>query len=120
MHNRRNYRLSCSHGDRKETGVAHSGGARAMRRSCDVATTRVRRDDVQGRRLVVVAVWVKVRRCVNIGSTVARGGDVFVTRFSRRSSTRSKATLSHESAVAVVVLLQKGTEKKNFNTYIHS
>lgn len=83
-----------------------------------MATTRVRRDDVRGRRLVVVAVWVKVRRCMNIGSTVAGGGDVFVTRFCRRSSTWSKATWSHESAVAVVLLLQKGTEKKNFNTYI--
>lgn len=40
--------------------------------------------------------------------------DTFLSWFSHHFSTRSKATLSHESAVAVLL---KGTEKKN-NTHI--
>lgn len=37
---------------------------------------------MQGRQLVVVAVWVKVRRCENTRSTAAGGGDAFVMVFS--------------------------------------
>lgn len=51
-------------------------------------------------------------------STVTAGGDVFVTRFSHHSSTRPKATLSHESAVGVVVL-QKGTVKEKLQ-HVHT
>lgn len=100
---------------REETGVAHSGGAGHVAQfGCGYYARRERWRAGKTARGCCCA-----RQSKTLYVHQAYGCRRWRRELcSRHSSTRSKATWSHESAVAVVVFWQKGTEKKNFNTYI--